>query len=255
MTSLLDAYKNGKLKADDVQEKLMGMLYDEGEEFLLDLHRRQRLGFPEIVFCEGKTINQVLAISKTLYDKNGYVFLSVIDEKKERFLKRHLTGAEVKKAGKIMFVKRVGLSVQKLTGCIGIITAGTADIPFAKECALILGELGYEIVPAYDIGASGMHRPLLGRKKSKSANLLIVFAGMDGVLPTLIASLTDLPVIAVPTPIGYGHGGQGEAALSTMLQCCVPGVLVVNIGNSVGAAAAAVRILNTFQKVIDRETR
>ncbi|HWR68717.1 MAG TPA: AIR carboxylase family protein, partial [Desulfomonilia bacterium] len=97
--------------------------------------------------------------------------------------------------------------------------------------------------------------PLLGLKKAKGADLLIVFAGMDGVLPTLIASLTDMPVIAVPTPVGYGHGGQGTAALSTMLQCCVPGVLVLNIGNSVGAAAAAVRILKSFQRRAGGETR
>ncbi len=101
---------------------------------------------------------------------------------------------------------------------MGIVTAGTADVPYAQETALILEELGFDLITAFDIGASGMHRPLLGLKKARDADLLIVFAGMDGVLPTLIASLTDLPLIAVPTPVGYGHGGQGEAALSTMLQ-------------------------------------
>jgi len=248
MKKLLEAYKRGELGADEIQERLMRMLYEEGEDFLLDLHRGHRIGFPEVIFAEGKTNDQVLAISRALFDKNGHVFVSGVDEAKEKLLRQQFADAEVKKAHRLLLIRRTGLAAQKAAGCVGIITAGTADVPFAQECALIVGELGFDLITAFDIGASGMHRPLLGLKKAKGADLLVVFAGMDGVLPTLIASLTDLPVIAVPTPVGYGHGGQGEAALSTMLQCCVPGVLVLNIGNSVGAAAAAARILKSFQR-------
>jgi NCAIR mutase (PurE)-related protein len=226
----------------------MRMLYEEGEDFLLDLHRGHRIGFPEIIFAEGKTTDQVIAITKSLFEKNGHVFVSIVDEEKETLIRQQFQRAEVNKAGRLLLIKKHGLAVNKIPGCVGIITAGTADVSYAQESALILEELGFDLIKAFDIGASGMHRPLLGLKKAKDADLLIVFAGMDGVLPTLMASLTDLPIIAVPTPIGYGYGGDGKAALSTMLQCCVPGVMVMNIGNSVGAAAAAARILKALRK-------
>jgi len=133
-------------------------------------------------------------------------------------------------------------------GTVGLVTAGTSDIAYARECGLLLSELGAAVIEAFDAGAAGIHRPELSLRAVKDADVLIVFAGMEGVLPPLIASLTAQPVIAVPTPVGYGHGGAGEGALSTMLQTCVPGVLVVNIGNAVGAAAGAVRILRSQRK-------
>jgi len=255
MRNLLDAYRRGELSADEVQERLMRMLYEEGEDFLLDLHRSHRIGFPEVIFAEGKTLDQVLSIAGRLLENNGQVFVSVVDDEKEGLIRQQFQRAEVKKAGRLLLIKRHGLSARKFPGCAGIITAGTADVPFAQECSLILEELGYDIIRAFDVGASGMHRPLLGLKKAKGADILIIFAGMDGVLPTLMASLTDLPIIAVPTPVGYGYGGRGEAALATMLQCCVPGVVVMNIGNSVGAAAAAVRMLKAFQRKAGGEVR
>jgi pyridinium-3,5-biscarboxylic acid mononucleotide synthase len=254
MKNLLDAYKRGELSAEEVQERLMRMLYEEGEDFLLDLHRGHRIGFPEVIFAEGKTTDQVISITKSLFEKNGHVFVSIIDEEKEKLIRQQFQRAEVGKAGRLLLIKRPGLAVQKMSGCVGIITAGTADVSFAQECALIIKEMGFDLIHAFDVGASGMHRPLLGLKKAKGADVLIVFAGMDGVLPTLMASLTDLPIIAVPTPVGYGYGGNGEAALATMLQCCVPGVMVMNIGNSVGAAAAAIRILKSFQRKAGGET-
>ncbi|HVN72429.1 MAG TPA: nickel pincer cofactor biosynthesis protein LarB [Desulfomonilia bacterium] len=248
MKNLLDAYKRGELNVEEVQDRLMRMLYEEGEDFLLDLHRGHRIGFPEIIFAEGKTTDQVISITKSLFENNGHVFVSIVDDEKERLIRQQFQRAEVKKSGRLLLIKRHGLAAKKMPGCAGIITAGTADVSFAQECALIIEEMGFDLIKAFDIGASGMHRPLLGLKKAKDADLLIVFAGMDGVLPTLMASLTDLPIIAVPTPVGYGYGGGGEAALSTMLQCCVPGVMVMNIGNSVGAAAAAIRIFKALGK-------
>jgi NCAIR mutase (PurE)-related protein len=104
------------------------------------------------------------------------------------------------------------------------------------------------VIRAFDFGVSGLHRPFLGIRQTREADVLVVFAGMDGILPTMVASLTDKPVIAVPTPVGYGFGGGGETALRAMLQSCVPGLLVLNIGNSVGAASAAVRILMSIRR-------
>ncbi len=248
MKDVLDAYKKGEINAEEVQERLMRMLYAEGEDFLLDLHRSHRMGFPEVIFSEGKTMDQVITIARSLFDSNGRVFVSIVDGEKERIIRQQFQRAEVNKAGRLLLIKKHGLSERKKTGCAGIITAGTADVTYAQESAFIIEELGYEVIRAFDVGASGMHRPLIGLKKAKGADILIIFAGMDGVLPTLMASLTDLPIIAVPTPVGYGHGGGGEAALATMLQCCVPGVVVMNIGNSVGAAAAAVRVFKSLQR-------
>ncbi|HXK48389.1 MAG TPA: phosphoribosylaminoimidazole carboxylase, partial [Deltaproteobacteria bacterium] len=193
MKNLLDAYRRGELSAEEVQERLMRMLYEEGEDFLLDLHRGHRIGFPEVIFAEGKSMEQVLAITKTLFERNGLVFVSSVDREKEELLRKQFATAEVKKAGRLMLIGRSGVKARKAEGCVGIVTAGTADVPYAQECALMLEEMGYDLITAFDIGASGMHRPLLGLKKAKDADLLIVFAGMDGVLPTLIASLTDLP--------------------------------------------------------------
>jgi len=133
-------------------------------------------------------------------------------------------------------------------GVVGVITAGTSDVPYAQECALLLREMGVRVITYYDAGVAGIHRPMMSLQKMKDASVLVVFAGMEGALPTVLASLTDLPVVAVPTPVGYGFGGQGEAALKTMLQSCSPGVTVVNIGNSVGAAAAAIRVLRAIRK-------
>jgi pyridinium-3,5-biscarboxylic acid mononucleotide synthase len=247
MKNLLDAYRRGELNAEEVQERLMRMLYDEGEDFLLDLHRSKRIGFPEVIFAEGKSTEQLLSIARILFEKNGQVFVSTIDDTREALLRKAFPGSEVKKAGRLMVIRMQGPDHEAL-GRAGIITAGTADAPFAQETALILEESGVEIIRAFDYGASGMHRPLLGLKKARAADILIIFAGMDGVLPTLMASLTDQPIIAVPTPVGYGFGGDGAAALSTMLQCCVPGVTVVNIGNTVGAAGAAIRILKAIKR-------
>lgn len=154
----------------------------------------------------------------------------------------------IKEAGRLVVLKRENTTLEKLNGKVGVITAGTSDVPFAEETSLILEELGVNVQKVYDAGVAGIHRSFYALSKTEDSDLLIVFAGMEGILPSLIASLTDLPVIAVPTPVGYGFGGEGLGALSTMLQTCVPGLVVVNIGNTVGAAAAAVRILRRIRK-------
>jgi NCAIR mutase (PurE)-related protein len=213
------------------------MLYEEGEDFLLDLHRGHRIGFPEVIFARGKSTDQVLAITRALFEKNGHVFVSGVDGEQEGLIRQQFAEAEVKQAHRLLLVRRGGRAVSKEAGCVGVITAGTADVPYAKECALILEELGFDLITAFDIGASGMHRPLLGLKKAKGADLLVVFAGMDGVLPTLIASLPTCRSSRCRPPWATATGARRGRAVHHA-QCCVPGVLVLNIGNSVGAAAA-----------------
>jgi NCAIR mutase (PurE)-related protein len=243
---LLDAYRQGLIDAGLIEERLMSLVYGAGGELLLDVHRRHRTGFPEVVYAPGKSTDQVMAAVGGLLGENAGVFVWGMDRAQEEALSDRFAGMDIIRAHRLVRVREKGAPDEKAAGTAGIITAGTSDVPFAAECALILETLGFGVITAFDMGASGMHRPLIGLARARDADVLVVFAGMDGVLPTLVASLTDRPVIAVPTPVGYGYLGEGHAALGTMLQCCVPGVVVVNIGNSVGAAAAAARIMRAM---------
>jgi len=246
--ALLEAYRQGDLDADKAEGQLLSLVYQEGVELLIDVHRSRRLGFPEIVYAPGKTVPQVLEASMALLEHTGRAFVWGVDDALERELTGRFDGCETARSHRLLLLRRDSAGTGRPAGMVGLITAGAADVPFASETRLLLEELGCRVVCAFDMGASGMHRPLIGLKRASRADVLVVFAGMDGVLPTLVASLTDRPVVAVPTPVGYGHGGCGEAALATMLQCCVPGVCVVNIGNTIGAAASALRILNAVQR-------
>ncbi|NJE13154.1 nickel pincer cofactor biosynthesis protein LarB [Thermococcus sp. LS2] len=247
LEELLKSYKRGELNEEEVKEKILKLFYEESESFLLDLEREKRIGFPEVIFAEGKMTEHLLSIVGKVLEKKDIVFISNVDSEKENALRERFSKFEIKKAGRLMAIRK-GKHIHRTLGTVGIITAGTSDIPYAEECALILEELGVRIIKSYDSGVAGIHRPFLSLKRMKEADLLIVFAGMEGVLPTLIASLTHLPIIAVPTPVGYGFGGKGEGALTTMLQSCVPGILVVNIGNTIGAAAGAIRILRAIRR-------
>ena len=247
MQEILAAVRRGVLTETEAETRIMKLLYERGEDFLLDLHREKRIGFPEVVYAAGKSVPQLLAIAAAILEEKGAVFVSGLDDERESALRGRFPDRILRQAGRVLVI-RADAEVPAPLGTVGLVTAGTSDIPYARECGLILSELGAQVVEAFDAGAAGMHRPELGLRKVRHADVLIVFAGMEGVLPPLIASLTPQPVIAVPTPIGYGHGGLGEGALCTMLQTCVPGVLVVNIGNAVGAAAGAVRILKAIRK-------
>ncbi|HOS78442.1 MAG TPA: nickel pincer cofactor biosynthesis protein LarB [Syntrophales bacterium] len=247
MQEILAAVRWGDLTEAEAETRIMALLYEQSEDFLLDLHREKRIGFPEVVYAAGKSVPQLLAIAAAILEEKGAVFVSGLDDERESALRGRFPDRILRQAGRVLVI-RADAEVPAPLGTVGLVTAGTSDIPYARECGLILSELGAQVVEAFDAGAAGMHRPELGLRKVRHADVLIVFAGMEGVLPPLIASLTPQPVIAVPTPIGYGHGGLGEGALCTMLQTCVPGVLVVNIGNAVGAAAGAVRILKAMRK-------
>lgn len=255
MRDLLEKVKEGAVGIDEAQETLARMLYEHGEDFLLDVHRHHRTGFPEVIFARGKSIDQICEIVKNFLDHSGKAFVSLADDRTFEILRETFPHVRIARAGSLA-VFATGEPPAKDLGIVGVITAGTADTPFAKECALLLEEIGADVIRAFDFGVSGLHRPFLGVRTTREADVLVVFAGMDGILPTMIASLTDKPVIAVPTPIGYGLGGEGDTALRTMLQSCIPGLVVLNIGNSIGAAAAAMRVLRAVRRrTHERQTR
>lgn len=244
MKDILDAYAAGAINVQEAKEKLLKAFYDRGEEFLFDLHRTERLGFPEIIYAESKTVEQTLRIAEAVLAKEGRVCISNVLPAQEEAIREHFEERGLQMAGRFM---TIGPAASDL-GTAGIITAGTSDISFARECALILEFMGANVLTSFDAGVAGIHRPYFSLEDVQGAEVLIILAGMEGALPTLIASITDKPIIAVPTPVGYGVGGQGIGAMTSMLQSCAPGVLVVNIGNTIGAAAGAVRILRALRR-------
>ncbi len=244
---VLHCFRCGEIDESEAGARILEMFYKGQEHFLLDLEREKRLGFPEVVYAEGKTMADLLDIVARLLEAKGKVFIASLGPEPEAKLQETFHTHGIRIGGRVMVIGSSERPSEEL-GVAGVVTAGTSDVPFAQECVLLLEELGVRVVTSFDAGVAGIHRPVMSMQKMRDVNVLIIFAGMEGALPTVLASLTDLPVVAVPTPIGYGFGGQGEAALKTMLQSCSPGITVVNIGNSVGAAAAAIRILRAIRK-------
>jgi NCAIR mutase (PurE)-related protein len=207
----------------------------------VDLHREVRKGFPEVIFCEGKTPQQVIAITKKVYKTNKKAMLTRVSPVLARRLKKSFPRGTYHKAARIFYY---GIKT-KQTGFICILSAGTADIPVAEEAAVTAEILGSRVKRIYDVGVAGIHRLLAFRKDIERARALVVVAGMDGVLPSVAGGLFSKPIIATPTSVGYGFNLKGITPLLTMLNSCAPGVAVVNIDNGFGAGYIAALINKT----------
>lgn len=206
----------------------------------LDIHRGMRQGFPEVVFGEGKTADQVVSITRALLDKNQKILVTRLDQESAEAAMQAVPGAEYHKEAKCL---TYGMSESsEYPGYIGIITAGTSDIPVASEAAVTARMMGHRIEMHHDLGVAGIHRILSRQEWIQKAHVLIVVAGMEGALPSVVAGLTDSPVIAVPTSVGYGTNFGGITALLGMLNSCGSGVTVVNVDNGFGAGFAASQI-------------
>lgn len=213
-----------------------------------DHGRQARTGVPEVILSDRKGIDQSLTIAATLLEREGRAILSRVSPELLVALHARFPGqVEASPAGFTAVVRGPHGHVAPTGGRVGLLTAGTADIPVAEEAALLCRELGCTVQTAYDVGVAGLHRlrePLGAMFGAAPVDALIVAAGMDGALPSVVAGLVDVPVIGLPTSIGYGLGGGGVAALLTMLQSCSPGLAVVNIDNGIGAGAMAALIAN-----------
>jgi NCAIR mutase (PurE)-related protein len=213
----------------------------------LDLCRGERTGIPEAVFAEAKQPADVVSILKALAEEKGYGMATrVTPECFEKIKKTDFSPYKVEMhlKARIVVVSKKNRKQKKSNAIIGLLAAGTADISIAEEVKVTATEMGCEVIYAYDVGVAGIHRltrPLKEMAKKK-VSVIVVVAGMDAVLPIVVKGMTAVPVIGVPTSIGYGYGGGGEAALMTMLQSCSPGLVVVNIDNGFGAGAAAALI-------------
>lgn len=217
------------------KEKIFIDPFDDLGYAKVDLHREKRKGFPEVVFSQGKTDKQVLSITQKIYTYNKRVLLTRVSPRLARVLKAKYPKGRYHRDARILFV---GTKV-KQSGLICVLTGGTADIPVAEEAAVTAEIMGSRVKRIYDVGIAGIHRVLSFRKEIEKARVLVVIAGMDGVLASVVGGLFAKPIIAVPTSIGYGLSLRGITPLLTMLNSCAPGVAVVNIDNGFGAGYIA----------------
>jgi NCAIR mutase (PurE)-related protein len=246
---ILQQFKEGKISEEEVL-KLIKIDYIEkiGDLACLDIFRKDRTGIPEVIYAQSKSTDILIEIIQTYLKSRDFVLISRIRDDQidsiEKIVKSNADLVlDLNKRGKIARIyKKSGHLLAKVQDAkVGIITAGTSDIPIAEEAKMIVEAMGCTVFTSYDIGIAGLHRIFEPLKKMlmENVDVIIVIAGMEGTLPGVVSALVDVPVIGVPTSSGYGYKGNGEGALTTMLQSCSPGLSVVNIDNGFGAAACA----------------
>jgi pyridinium-3,5-biscarboxylic acid mononucleotide synthase len=236
---LLDEVRVGKRPIADAVDRLRTLPFEDLGFASVDHHRALRQGFPEVIFCEGKTRKQVVAIARGLLTRSRTVLATRVSPDTARGLKQLDRRARYHTEARVV---TIGKPNGRAQGDILIVTAGTADVPVAEEARLTAEIMGSRFETLYDVGVAGIHRVLNRHARLREARAVIVVAGMDGVLPSVVGGLIDRPVIAVPTSRGYGASFGGLAALLTMLNSCAAGVGVMNIDNGFGAGVLAHRI-------------
>jgi pyridinium-3,5-biscarboxylic acid mononucleotide synthase len=240
---LLEAVAKGEVTPTSALEKLKHLPFEPVEDFAkIDHHRHLRTGFPEVIWGLGKTPTQIIQIMKAMAENSSLVMATRIESAIYEQLQEQLGNLKYYPIAKICVLGPTEPTV-KYPGTISIISAGTADLPVAEEAAITAELCGFKVERLWDVGVAGVHRLLSNRHLIDKADVLIVVAGMEGALPSVVAGIADCPVIAVPTSIGYGASFGGIAPLLTMLNSCATGIGVVNIDNGFGAAILAGKIL------------
>ncbi len=235
--NILQAVKDGNLDIDSAMNKLKDFPYADLGYAKVDNHRELRRGYPEVIFCSGKTPEQVKGIVSNMLPQGNNILGTRADKKIYEAVKEICPLAKYNSEGRTITIKQKEHDVTKTY--IAIITAGTSDIPIAEEAADTAELFGNKVERLFDVGIAGIHRLYDKIDIIRNAKVLVVIAGMEGALPSLVAGLVDKPVIAVPTSIGYGAAFNGIAALLGMLTSCLSGISVVNIDNGFGAAYLA----------------
>jgi len=226
-------------------------------EIRSDPAREWRKGVPEVIFGETKTTSQVIAMAHSLLEGSGRAIVSRAQPETLAALRQEFGTYPLRVRNRALVIYQPDYVSSSTGGRVGIISAGTSDIPVAEEAALIAEEMGCQVTCIYDVGVAGLHRLLepLRALLASGVDALIVAAGMDGALPSVVAGLVPVPVIGLPTSVGYGMGGHGVAALLSMLQTCAPGLSVVNIDNGVGAGSTAALIANRVALAAERRSQ
>ena len=237
LQAILIKVQKGELSPEDALRQLTDYPYQDLDFAKIDHHRELRKGFPEIIYGLGKTPDQILRIAREILKNGCNLLVTRVDQEAYKKIKKGLAGALYNPLAKTVTMKQKKPVMGK--GRIVVMTAGTSDIPVAEEAFVTCDILGNETGRVYDVGVAGLHRLFGEYDKLKGARVIIAVAGMEGALPSVVAGLVNVPIIAVPTSIGYGASFKGLAALLAMLNSCPGGVAVVNIDNGFGAAYLA----------------
>lgn len=240
LRELLEGVRTGKISLDEALGRIKKLSYEDLVFAKIDHHRALRQGFPEVIFGQGKTKEQILAICRRLYEAGSTVLVTRTTEEVFRSISLELPSAQFNPLARTIVIPAG--EIPPTGGKVAVLSAGTADLPVAEEAAVTAEVMGNEVERIYDVGVAGIHRLLDQIDKIRDFDVIIVVAGMEGALASVVAGMVSQPVIAVPTSVGYGASFGGLAALLTMLNSCAIGVGVVNIDNGFGAAALATAI-------------
>lgn len=244
LSGILEQVRDGELSVEGACEKFKDLHVEDLGFASLDHHRAVRLGFPEVIYGEGKTSDQITGIFRSLIQRQDVVLATRVDPDKAARVMKDVSDLEHNPLARTLVYRKTPPAMS-VDGLILVVAAGTSDLPVAEEAKVTAQAFGANVETVYDVGIAGIHRLFTHHEKLRSASVIIVVAGMEGALPSVVGGLVDKPVIATPTSVGYGASFGGIAALLGMLNSCAPGVLVVNIDNGFGAAYAACMIMRS----------
>jgi NCAIR mutase (PurE)-related protein len=238
LKDLLHRVKDGTIEVDEAITRLKSLPFEDIGFASIDHHRSLRRGFPEVIYGQGKRAEQIIKIIEKMVEKGENVLVTRLTDNKAKIIKKHFPSSEYYPDSRILTIA-VREIEKRGKGTILVVSAGTADIPIAEEAAITAKFMGNEVETLFDVGVAGLHRLLQNKDTIMGACVIVVVAGMEGALPSIVGGLVDKPVIAVPTSAGYGASFRGLSALLGMLNSCATGVTVVNIDNGFGAGYAA----------------
>jgi len=238
LRDLLQGLKDGTIEVDEALNRLKSLPFEDIGFASIDHHRSLRRGFPEVIYGRGKKAEQIIKIIEKMAEKEENILVTRLTDNKAKIIKKHFPSSDYYPTARILTIA-VRQIEKRGKGTILVISAGTADIPVAEEAAITARFMGNDVETLFDVGVAGLHRLLQNKDTVMGASVIVVVAGMEGALPSIVGGLVDKPVIAVPTSAGYGASFGGLSALLGMLNSCAAGVTVVNIDNGFGAGYGA----------------
>jgi NCAIR mutase (PurE)-related protein len=241
LNTLLNAVARHQLSVDEATEQLSRLSYEDVSFAHIDHHRSLRKGFPEVIYGEGKTVQQITTLLERMMGQESVVLATRISPEKAKPIMRAIPDCRYDEDARMITLGQPS-SKTAVRGAILVVSAGTSDIPVAREAILTAEAMGNPVRSIFDVGVAGLHRLLAHREALETASVLVVVAGMEGALPSVVGGMVNRPVIAVPTSVGYGTSLGGLAALLSMLNSCSSNVAVVNIDNGFGAGYMAAMI-------------
>jgi hypothetical protein len=246
LKEILKKVKNQEIDVDEAAESLKDLPYKDLGFARVDHHRSIRNGYPEVIYCEGKSLDEIEGIVKEMLRNESNILASRANQEIYQRIKKIAPEAEYHERSKMIFIEKQ--KIEKNNSKILVVSGGTSDIPVAEEAVVTAEALGNNVETLYDVGVAGLHRLLGSLDKLDEADVIITVAGMEGALASVVGGLVDKPVIAVPTSVGYGANFGGVSALLTMINSCASGIGVVNIDNGFGAAYLASTIVLQIEK-------